>query len=226
MFGISTMLLSLKGDCVIPVQIRAKATLGGWSVLKNSFLGSVAGMLVGMLPGLGGAQATYLVQQVSRKGGVKEFLVAASGVNTANIIFTLVVLYTLGKMRSGIVIAIDTIIESFGFADLLIFLGVVVAAGGIALFLHLKIGGFLTMKVCGSGGFYNKITVGIILLIVVSVCWLTGCIGFLVLVLSTLIGLIAPLAEVRRANCMAFFLVPVMLYYAGINVWFMLFFGL
>ncbi len=221
MFGISTMLLSLRGECVIPIQIKAKATLKAGAVLKNSFLGSIAGMMVGMLPGLGGAQATYLVQQVSRKGGVKEFLVAASGVNTANIIFTLVVLYALGKMRSGIVIAIDKIVTNFGFVDLVIFLGVILGAGGIAMLLHIGIGGFLTKKVCGGGNFYNKITVGIILLIVVSVIWLTGLTGLLVLVLSTIIGLIAPLAGVRRANCMAFFLVPVMLYYSGLNFWLM-----
>ena len=221
MFGISTMFLSLRGECVIPIQIKAKATLKAGAVLKNSFLGSIAGMMVGMLPGLGGAQATYLVQQVSRKGGVKEFLVAASGVNTANIIFTLVVLYALGKMRSGIVIAIDKIVTNFGFVDLVIFLGVILGAGGIAMLLHIGIGGFLTKKVCGGGNFYNKITVGIILLIVVSVIWLTGLTGLLVLVLSTIIGLIAPLAGVRRANCMAFFLVPVMLYYSGLNFWLM-----
>jgi len=226
MFGISTMLLSLRGESVIPAQIKAKATLSAWKVLKNSFLGSIAGMMVGMLPGLGGAQATYLVQQVSRKGGVKEFLVAASGVNTANIIFTLVVLYALGKTRSGIVIAIEKIVEGFGFGELVIFLGVIIGAGGIAMLLHLGIGGFLTRKVCGNGKFYDKINIGIILLIVVSVIWLTGWIGLLVLVLSTLIGLVAPLAGVRRANCMAFFLVPVMLYYSGLNFWVMKIFGI
>ncbi|MFH1450469.1 MAG: tripartite tricarboxylate transporter permease, partial [archaeon] len=135
MFGISTMLLSLRGESVIPPQVRAKISIGGWSVLKNSFLGSIAGMIVGMLPGLGGAQATYLVQQLSKKGSTREFLVAASGVNTANIIFTLVVLYALGKMRSGIVIAIDQVVESFGFNELVIFLGVILCVGGIAMAL-------------------------------------------------------------------------------------------
>jgi putative membrane protein len=187
--------------------------------VKNSLLGSFAGMLVGLLPGVGAAQATYMTQQVSRKGSVKDFLVAVSGVNTANIIFTLVVLYAIGKMRSGIVVVINEIMSVLTFDYLLIFLAVILLAGGIAMFLHLKIGTFMAKWLSKKDPeSYKKITIGVIVLVTVFVFLLTGFTGFLIMILGTAIGLIPPLVNVRRAECMAFLIFPVLLFYSGLNL--------
>jgi len=226
MFGISTILLSLREDVVLPAQVRAKVSLSFGSVLKNSALGAVAGMMVGLLPGIGSAQATYVAQQANKSGSVQEFLVAVSGVNTANIIFTLVVLYALGKMRSGIVIAIGQVLETLTFTDLLVFLSVILLAGGIAMLLHLGIGSFLVRRISAQNPrTYKLVSVGIVLLVGASVIALTGVQGLLIMLLSTMIGLMPPLIGVRRAECMGFLLVPVLLFYTGLNTHLLLLFG-
>jgi putative membrane protein len=148
--------------------------------------------------------------------------VATSGVNTANIIFTLVVLYAIGRTRSGVVIAIEKIVENFGMVELVVLLGVILGAGGIAMLLHVWIGTFFTKQIGKSKeGFYNKINILILLIILGSVFWLTGFIGLLILFLCTVIGLIAPMSKVKRSQCMGFFIIPVMLYYGGVGVWLM-----
>jgi putative membrane protein len=219
LFGVSTLLLSLREKVQLPPQINSKISIKSSAIVKNSLLGSFAGMLVGLLPGVGAAQATYMTQQVSRKGSVKDFLVAVSGVNTANIIFTLVVLYAIGKMRSGIVVVINEIMSVLTFDYLLIFLAVILLAGGIAMFLHLKIGTFMAKWLSKKDPeSYKKITIGVIVLVTVFVFLLTGFTGFLIMILGTAIGLIPPLVNVRRAECMAFLIFPVLLFYSGLNL--------
>ena len=216
LFGVSTLYLSTREKSILPTQVIAKADIGWFKVLKNSFLGAVAGMVVGVLPGIGAAQATYITQQLTRGGSVKEFLVAVSGVNTSNIIFTLVVFYTIGKMRSGLVIAVNEVLPRFTPQVLLVFLGVVLLSGGIAMLLHMNIGTALA-KWLGSRNpqQYSRISWAIIALIVGMVFVLCGALGIAVLVVGFAIGLIPPLAGVRRAECMGFFLFPVMLFYFG-----------
>jgi len=218
MFGVSTLLLSLGKAGALPLQAKANMTLGKWRILKSSLVGAVSGMLVGLLPGIGPSQAAYVAQQGMRKRGVKDFLVTVSGINTANIIFTLVVLYTLGKMRSGIVIAIDEVLGEMGVEHLKMFLGIILLAGGAALFIHMGLGGFLVKKMSGkSGRVYQYISVGIILFVVGCVFVMTKWVGFLVLVVGTAIGLLPPLCGVRRAECMGFLLLPVILFYFGVK---------
>lgn len=217
MFGTSTLLMSLREKVNLPPQVTAKINLGIKTILRGSIVGSVAGMMVGMLPGIGAAQATFVAQQVTRGSSVQEFLVAVSGVNTANMIFTFVVLYSLGKMRSGIVIVVNEIIGELMFKEVLLFLSVILLAGGIALFLHLKLGVFFARKLSGkSGGMYGAISGVIIVLIVFSVFVLTGGMGLFVLLVGTAIGLLPPLCGARRAECMGFLLFPVLLFYTGL----------
>ncbi|MFH1424561.1 MAG: tripartite tricarboxylate transporter permease [archaeon] len=226
MFGVSTMLLSLREKVRIPIQARANINLKLGEIVRGSVVGSVAGMLVGMLPGIGAAQATFVAQQVTRKSSVQEFLVAVSGVNTANMIFTMVVLYSLGKMRSGIMVVIDDMLGEMIFGQLLLFLGVILLAGGVALFLHIKLGMFFALKLSGGGSNYGKINVCIILVITASVFALTGGIGLVVLLVGTALGLLPPLLSVRRAECMGFLLFPVVLFYTGLYAIFAVFLGI
>ncbi len=218
MFGISTLLLSLKNEVFIPVQEDTGISLSFKKMFKNSMLGGFAGMLVGLFPGIGSAQAAYMVQQVSKRSSSKEFLVAVSGVNTSNIIIPLVVMYTIQKMRSGIVIAVNDILGFFGFQELIILLGVILTAGGIATFLHFKIGIKMARMLSDIDmENYRKYTILIICFIILIIFLLTGFQGLGIVVLGTLIGLIPPLIGVRRAECMGFFIFPVVLYYTGFS---------
>lgn len=218
LFGISTLLLSLKANAAIPMQRNTPIGLSFRECFKNSALGTFAGMIVGLLPGLGSAQAAYITQQASQNSGPEEFLVAVSGVNTANIIFPLVVMYSIGKLRSGIVIVVEQIVGNLVYADLVLFLGVILLAGGIAMILHMKIGVFLTNWLGDKdSSAYQKISLGIIFAIVLMVFLVTGFQGLGILVLGTLIGFMPPTIGVRRAQCMGFFVFPVILFYSGLN---------
>ena len=215
MFGISNLLFSLNENIRIPEQIKSKITLGKMELIKNSLLGTIAGAVVGVLPGIGGAQATFLVQQLNPKQGAKEFLVAHAAVNVSNTLFPLFVLATIGRTRSGIAVAIK---ELIGQGGLWVLLGTALIAGIIGIVLHLKIGIYLAQKLGDlKKESYRNLVLGVILFIVGSVFALNGLGGLLVLLTGTLIGILPIILGVRRAECMGYFVIPAIVYYAGIT---------
>ena len=118
LFGISTLIVSTMNRTTIPPQEEPGEVSG--SHARGSVAGWLAGMLVGLLPGIGAAQAGVIVAQAF-KAKVRDFLTALGGINTANIFFTFIVFYTLGKTRSGAAWAISQIIESVTVYDIPIF---------------------------------------------------------------------------------------------------------
>ncbi len=216
LFGISTLIISLRGESIIPPQeqwigkIERNLIFSG--VIKSFF----SGLLVGTLPGLGAAQATVLTQEITRKQDSKEFLISIGGINTAVAIFSILSLYTIGKPRSGAAVAIGKIIGDFGTNELILLISTALIAVGISSILALKIskrGLVLIEKIP-----YNKLSVLTIIFLILLIAILTGFPGLLILFVSTSVGLIAPLTGVKRSHSMAVLLLPVILFYAGYRV--------
>jgi putative membrane protein len=214
MFGISTILLSLKDKTKLPQQIKNFGIVKKSMALMGSIKGFFAGLLVGILPGLGSAQAGTLVQTISRKDDNKEFIVSLGGINTANALFAITALYAIGRPRSGAAVAIEKLLGSFQFHDFMMLTAVGLITVGIAavvtLFLSKK---FLLLveKVP-----YNKISISILCMLFLLSIIFAGPIGLLTLIVSTAIGLVAPLVGVKRSLGMGVIILPVILFYLGL----------
>ncbi len=218
LFGVSTLLLSLKESTEMPRQIEdAEIRLSKSSTARAIGVGSLAGIVVGFLPGVGSAQATVLSRELSEKSedSTREFLVSASGVNTAAAIFSLVAIYFIGKPRSGAAIAVQGILGEFTKYDALYLMAVVAISAGLATFLHLAIGR------CISAVFsmisYRALILSVIVFVSSLVLFLSGEIGFFLMSVSTTIGMIPPLVGVKRTHAMGVLLFPTIAYFAGIK---------
>jgi putative membrane protein len=216
MFGTSSLLISLKDKTSLPPQLKNFGVIKKSLALIGSIKGFFAGLLVGILPGLGSAQASTLVQTITRKEDNKEFLVSLGGINTANSLFAITALYTIGKPRSGAAVAIEKIVENFGFNDFIMVMSISVITIGIAAIATM----FLSKKflILVEKVPYNKISISILLLLTLLTIIFTGPIGVFILILSTAIGLIAPLTGVKRSLGMCVIIVPVILFYLGISL--------
>jgi len=216
LFGIPTLLISLKDKVKFPSQVRDFGIVKKSLALIGSIKGFFAGLLVGILPGVGSAQAGTLVQIITRKEDTREFLVSLGGINTANALFAIAALYTISKARSGAAVAIERILGSFSFNDLLLLIAVSLFTVGIAavvtLFLSKK---FSTLVEKVS---YNRISLSILGMLLLLTIVFTGPLGLLVLLVSTAVGLIAPLSGVKRSLCMGVIILPVIFYYLGIGL--------
>jgi putative membrane protein len=144
-----------------------------------------------------------------------QVIMTLSSINTANSFFVMVALFLILRPRSGAAIVINELVTVSAWDGalmpqslaLLLLSGVVAAA--LAFLLTIFIG-----KRC-AGFFhrlpYRKLVIGIIVFITAMVFVFTGFLGLLVLVASTLVGLIAPTLGIRRSHAMGVLLLPVII---------------
>ncbi len=217
MFGISTLLISLNKKAKIPKQKKDIEKIDKKIAVFGTIKAFFSGLLVGILPGIGSAQATILSQQLTRSTNemhnTKEFLVCIGGINTANALFALTSLYSIGKPRSGAAITIQKILETFGMNELLLLIASSLIAVGVASILTLKISKkiALLLEKCP----YHKLSLFIIIFFLILTIYFTGFVGLLILFTSTAIGLLPPLLGTKRSICMGVIMLPVILYYFG-----------
>jgi putative membrane protein len=220
LFGMPTLLSSLVTKPAIPEQkieplvlnqIEKKASV------VSVFTGSFAGIFVSLIPGLTTATGTVLAMTVRQRSSTEQTIVTLAAVNTAASFFVIVVLFILLKARSGVTIAINTLLPAVAWADLpmpstlaylLMFL---VLSGCISYFSTMYIARLFAEKFSRIP--YTPLVASTILFITVLVVLFTGILGLVVLLAGTSIGFLPICWSVRRSQCMGVLLIPIILYF-------------
>ncbi len=212
LFGISTLLISLSNNAKIPKQkISETIEISKWNLVKVVGAGTFSGSLTALFPGLGAAQAAIIGSQLIGKVGEYTFILLVGGINTVNFTFSLVTLYALQKARNGAVVAVLEILKSIDIIGLVVFLCAALIAGGIATFLAMYLTRIFARFITKIN--YQKLCIGIIMLIGVLVFYFSSWIGLLVLIVSTFVGMIPSLAGVKKSLAMGCLLLPVILFF-------------
>ncbi len=209
LFGLSMIIKSLKDRVKIPEQIKESEKISG--VFRSGIVGTLSGMLVGLLPGVGAAQATFISREIFRDKEEKKFMIAIGGVNTTVAVLSVLALWLVGNPRSGVAVAVSELLGKISFTDVVVFIGAILLAGGVSAFvtLHLnKVFINLFRKVN-----YRIINFFIILFLVGVTFILTGLPGLYILFLSTIIGLVCILSNTRRSYMMACIIIPTVLFF-------------
>ena len=213
MFGISTLIVSFRNRTVVPRQ-EYRIALKKRMLLRGSFTGWMAGLLSGLLPGIGAAQAGALASEFS---GTKkrEFLVALGGINTSNILFTLLVFYLIGKVRSGASHAISQLMWNLSLTDLFL----ITATSAFVCFVSAAITLYTGRKAAAAIARidYSRISVLVMASLILLVFLLSGPAGLLVCLTGILIGISAVLSGVKRTHMMGFLILPTILYFSGLQ---------
>ncbi|MEM5794546.1 MAG: tripartite tricarboxylate transporter permease [Candidatus Aenigmatarchaeota archaeon] len=225
LFGLSTLILSLTERAFIPKQEEdSKLKIGNFQIIKSVILGCFAGIIVGLLPAIGVSQAATLVQYLGKASDARSFLITVSGINVGNEIFSLVNLFLVGNPRSGSSVAVQRVLTELNFYDIVYLIGSVCFSAGIAsaltLFLGKKISKFLEKLN------YRKLCIFILIFISTIIFLITGIFGLLIAFVSTSIGLLCALLEIKRSHCMGCLLIPSILYFSGLNCTVLSFLGI
>ena len=107
LFGAPILVDALSGEG-FPEQADATVTTPPTDVAGVALLGTISGAVVGYLPGISSAIAATGSLVAIPRSGPRAFLVATSGVNTANAVFALFALLALGDPRTGVLVALDS----------------------------------------------------------------------------------------------------------------------
>ncbi|MBU3957447.1 MAG: tripartite tricarboxylate transporter permease [Nanoarchaeota archaeon] len=211
LFGLPMLLLAVKNRARLPETFSLESgSLGKREVIKPAIIGSLAGMIAGLLPGIGSSQATVLAQAGNRDE--RTFLMAIAGVNVVDIMYSILALWLIGNPRSGIAVAVGTLVN-IDMNTVLLFLSVILAAAGAGAFLTLKLSRAAVFAIRNID--YQKLCLYTLVFICVLVFAFAGFLGLAVAGIALSIGLIPNLANIRRSHAMGCLILPTVLFFMG-----------
>jgi len=207
LFGSSMLILSIKNKTKIPEQRISKSKV---EIVKPLLAALIASPLCGFLPGLGSGQAAVMGNLISRTGR-KGFLTLIGATNTLVMGFSFISLYAISKTRTGATAAIQQIIGSLSLETFVLILFVIGVSGIISYYLTIFLARFFMYRLNKIN--YTKLSAITLGLLCILVLLISGPIGFLVLIASTLTGIFSISLNVRRTNMMGCLLIPTILLY-------------
>ncbi len=221
LFGVSGLLLALgeKTAKLPPQKEDIALNISEIQINRATLLGTASGMAVGLLPGLGSANAATLTLLLTgnqeSKVNSRLYIVTTSAIQAADSVFGIAALYFIEKSRSGASVAIGSIVGEINVGQML----VILLAMGITGFLsrNLLLQSWKMFVSLVNNFNYQALTLAVIVFIITLVILTTGFWGFIVLIAGTFLGLLPPIVKVRRTQLMGLFLVPVMLFFSGIQ---------
>jgi len=132
----------------------------------------------------------------------RRFVVATSGVNTANTVFALFALVALGTPRTGVLVAADRV----GGVVLPVAVGAVAVAAACGFVLVLSVGdGYLRLVGRADA---TRLSVGLLALLGLLSFLFAGWVGVAVYGVATLVGLVPPWLGCRRVHLMGVLIGP------------------
>ncbi len=215
LFGISILLLSLRGKSALPEQVKEERLPIKRKEIKKGVIGATfASSIAAFLPGFGNAQAAILAQSIIGKLSTEGTLLLLGGINTANMAISIVTLLAIGKARNGALVTISELIESLNPLLAIKIAGVALVAGGIAVCLakiYSERFSNLLRKIS-----YKRLTISIISMIIVVVMISSSAKGLVLLCTATAIGISASLLGIAKNNLMGCLIIPVVCYFLGL----------
>jgi putative membrane protein len=211
LFGIPMLLLGLRAGSSFPRQKTAKRP--SVKVVKGSVAGWSAGLLVGLLPGIGSAQAGVL-SGAALKGKQKDFMVSLGGIGAANILFTFIALCTISRARSGAASAIEELWGPLSAADVTFIMAVSLFSCFISSLITLSIGRHAARAL--SGVDYRKVNILVLISLSILIAALSGPEGAMIAVLMTILGVSCAALNVKRMYLMGFLMLPTILFFSGL----------
>ncbi|WP_276300790.1 tripartite tricarboxylate transporter permease [Halorussus lipolyticus] len=206
LFGAPVLVEALSGSGV-PEQDDPVIATSRRIVAVTALAGSVAGAVVGYLPGVSSAVAAVIaLALVPGSTEARGFVVATSGVNTANTIFALFALSALGTPRTGVMVALQEVGAPVNLPLLLASAGI----AGIAGFLLVLSVGDRYLRAVGSLDQF-RLSMAVLCLLAGLSFLFAGGVGVIVFAVAALVGLVPAQFGARRVHLMGVLLGPLML---------------
>jgi len=186
-------------------------------LLSSISIGSLAGILAGLLPGIGSAQAAVLAQEASgmeqTENHTKSFLISLGGINTADIIYSIFAILLINNPRSGIAVAISELITPSVW-DAIIFSIIILLTSLIAAFLTLKLAKLSIRKIQNINyTLLSKITFYFLWILILT---FSGISGLIIAFFAMLIGKLPQKLSVRRTHLMGSLILPTIIFFITI----------
>ncbi len=209
LFGASFLIISLSSETEIPEQKESEMKLSFGSLSRSIFSGSLGGSVVAWIPGVSPSVAT-VATRFGATPSAEEFLVSIAGVNTANALFSLVALYVIGRPRSGAAAAIEElmVLDQGTLVQMIVMIVIVAALSYLAVIASAS---FTAQAISRLN--YRQLCLGVLAFLTIMTLGFTGPFGLFIFFLSTVVGLIAPIAGIHKTHAMGVLMLPLIVHY-------------
>ncbi|EMA45738.1 tripartite tricarboxylate transporter permease [Halobiforma nitratireducens] len=206
LFGAPVLIDAIFGSG-IPRQDEDTIAMSRPLLGATAVAGALAGAVVGYIPGISAAIAAVAVLVIVPGGaGDRGYIVATSGVDTANTIFALFALVAIGQPRTGVMVAFESANAPL---ELPLLVAAVVVAGLIGFVLVIVVGDAY-LELVGRMTYW-KISAAVLGLLVVLSYLFTGALGIVVFVVAAAIGMVPVRLRARRVHLMGVLIGPLIL---------------
>src|SRR3989344_1211407 len=210
-FGISALLLGIKNKIKIPDQEEnIKIEISKLKLIKYSITTAMSSFLTNFLPGLTSSHTALISNKISKVENQEEYIILSNAANSSATIISFIAFYTINKTRSGAVAAIQYLITTISLENLILITAVVLITTSISTILALKLSKKI-IKIFTKLD-YKKINIIIIFLIVSLVILITRLEGLLILITSTILGILTEKLNIEKINITGCLIFPVILY--------------
>ncbi len=214
LFGASTLLISLKEKTRIPKQIikpLKEISLTKFSFIKSTLASIIASPFTAFLPGLGASQAALIGTEVIGDMNEKEFLFTLGAIDTIVMGLSFIALYSIQKTRTGSAVAVNNLINTLSFNNLLLIILAIIISGIIAFILTIYLAKLIAEIINKIN--YSRLSIIILTILFLFTIYFSGLIGLFILVVSTSLGITCNLLGIKRSHLMGCLLVPTILFY-------------
>ena len=218
LFGLPTLLIAIWSKTSLPKKFEeCEQKMKLSELVKSISIGSIGGVMAGILPGLGSAQSTALTQQAFRQKDRdgRKFLVSIGAVSSSDLVYSLLALYLIGNPRSGIAVAVSKLIE-VRLSELMLLISVIVISAGLGVILTLKLTN-ISLKFLRKVN-YSKLCMWTLVFVYILIFIFSGVLGLIIATIAMFIGLIPNYTNIRRTHSMGCLLLPTICYFAAINI--------
>lgn len=206
-FGIPGLATHSEGIS-FPVQNFGRDPEGKSRLVMPPVLGSLGGILSGLLPGVGvGSIAAIATATRSDRA----FLQTFGAIAVSNVLVSFLAIWLIGNPRSGVAVALEQLVAvDFGLFLLMAFSAALAAAisAPLALLLSRK-----TLSLISRLDYCN-LNRSVLAILIFLVAAFTGAIGIVLMLTCTALGFFAGRMKIKRGILMGVLIVPSMLYFA------------
>jgi len=211
LFGTSTLLLALKEKINIPKQEITKEKIPKKEFFKAMGGGTIASTLCGFLPAMGSAQAVIIASSIFKQISRETFIILVGMINSMVTVLSFVALYTIDKARNGAVAILSQVLANMTLHDLMIYLICALVAGILAMQISNTLAKVFAKIITKIN--YTKLCLAVIIFTTAIVFLFSHWLGLLVLTVSTMVGMLAPMKGLGRYHLMGSLSIPVILYF-------------
>jgi putative membrane protein len=211
------LLILLTGFFGIPLLFQAKAHMPKQMMTYSTFVGKksiargvgaagLSSLLLTFIPAVGPAQASVFTRSIMKN--VEEFFVAIGALSGFDTIFSMILLYAVGKARIGVLEQAGKFF-TFDFQTLVLLLFITFLVSIFSYVVVLWLGKFFVKRIESVN--YRWVGVGVLVLICGAAILFDGWLGLFFLGAAAGVGWLANKLQTKMSHCMGSLMIPTMI---------------